>query len=66
MSQVVVGVAQNALLGLPDQSDSRWLAMVSGVRASYLGAICSQFSLTEAFEKILLVSEDGHVASMTG
>src|ERR1700730_2976936 len=27
-------------------------------------AICSQFSLTEEFEKMLLVSEDGHVASV--
>jgi hypothetical protein len=30
------------------------------------GAICSQFSLTEEFEKMLLVSDDGHVASVTG
>jgi hypothetical protein len=54
MSEVVVGVAQTPTLGLPDQSDD-------GQRRPGVvpGAICSQFSLTEEFEKILLVSEDG-------
>jgi hypothetical protein len=37
MSQLVFGVAhERTILGLPDQSDSRWLAMVSGVRMSYM------------------------------
>ena len=59
MSQLVFGVAhERTTLGLPDQSDARWLAVVSGIRTSYLEPYVHSLALTEEFEKMLLVSEE--------
>ena len=64
MSQLVLGIADERIKSPGPINLTldgwRWSAAVVP------GALCSQFSLTEEFEEMLLVSEDGHLASVTG